>query len=120
MTIASIEIIREALAFYRLLKAKDLDKAQKAKLSKQAQGEAYVAESLKVSNARAEFEKVSTALAEFRNLRVAPLNDSPPEKSEDGTPKAVHTWIAYLRDQYSTAILSDEDLDVLRKLQTIF
>lgn len=35
-------------------------------------------------------------------------------------PKAVSIWIAYLRDQYSTAILSDEDLDVLRKLQTIF
>jgi hypothetical protein len=120
MTIESVETIFKVLNFYRLQKTKDLEEAKAAMLSKQSQGEAYVAESLKVSNARAEFEKVSTALAEFRNLRVAPLNDSPPEKSEDGTPKAVHTWIAYLRDQYSTAILSDEDLDVLRKLQTIF
>jgi hypothetical protein len=80
VTIESIGIIREALAFYRLQKAKDLEKAQKAKLSKQAQGEACVAESLKVSNARASLEKVSTALAEFQSLHVGLLDKAPPEK----------------------------------------
>lgn len=83
MTIESIGIVIEALAFYRLQKAKDLEKAHKAKLSKQAQGEAYVAESLKVSNARAMLEKVSTALAEFQSLHVGLLGKSPPEKPDD-------------------------------------
>lgn len=121
MTIKSIEIILEALGFYRQQKVKDLEEAKAARLSKQAQKETYVAESVKESTAKAELDRVSTTLDEFRNLRARSLlNDSLPEKSEDRMPKAVRVWIAYLRDQYSTVILSDEDLDVLRKLQTIF
>lgn len=120
MTIESVETIFKVLNFYRLQKTKDLEEAKAAMLSKQSQGEAYVAESLKVSNARAELNRVSVALDEFGNLRVATVNDTPPKKSDGMVPKAVRVWIAYLRDLYSTAILSDEDLDVLRKLQTIF
>jgi hypothetical protein len=120
MTIESVETIFKVLNFYRLQKTKDLEEAKAAMLSKQSQGEACVAESLKVSNARAELNRVSAALDEFGNLRVATLNASPSEKSDDVMLRAVRVWIAYLRDQYRTAILSDEDLDVLRKLQTIF
>ena len=120
MTIETVGIIVEALVFYRQQKEKDLEEAKAARLSKQALKEMYVAEALEESTARAKLNRVSTTLAEFRSLRAAQLNDTPPEKHNNGTPKAVNIWLAYLRDQYSTAILSDEDLDVLRKLQTVF
>lgn len=120
MTIESIEIIFKALDFYRQQKVKYLEEAKSERLLKQTQKGSYVAESLEVSKARAELEKVSTALNEFGSLRAAQINNPPPEKSDDRMPKAVRIWIAYLRDQYSTAIPSDEDFDVLRKLQTIF
>lgn len=75
MTIESVGIICEALAFYGLQKTKDLEEAEAARLSKQAQKEAYVTESLRVSNARAALNKVSTALAEFNRLHVELLSD---------------------------------------------
>lgn len=81
MTIESIGIIIEALAFYGLQKTKDLNKAEAARLSKQDQGEAYVAESLRLSTARAELEKVSTALNEFQSLHVGLLDKAPAGKS---------------------------------------
>lgn len=81
MTIESIGIICEALAFYGLQKTKDLEEAKKAVLSRQAQKEPCVAESLKVSNARAELAKVSTALNEFQSLHVGLLDKAPAGKS---------------------------------------
>lgn len=120
MTIESVEIIFKALCFYRQQKVKDLEEAKKARQLNQASGNAYVAESLEVSNARAELEKVSTALTEFQSLPAAPLMGSSPKKPDDGMLKAVRIWGAYLREHYRTAIPSDEDLEVLRKLQTIF
>jgi hypothetical protein len=62
-------------------KAKDLEEAEKAVLSKQAQKESYVSESLKVSNARAELAKVSTALNEFQSLHIGLLDKAPAGKS---------------------------------------
>ena len=76
MTVETIDIILEALAFYGKYKAGELEKATEERKQERRGAELDIdlAAIVKERTAREEFEAVAKALAEFRSIGVKLVN----------------------------------------------